>query len=101
MLPAGTFSYGYLAPVVGGETHGSRRWTTLTRPGGGVIEQQYVDPLRRLTRTELRHSNGTVLNRHDYGYDLRSQRTSHTRAGTHYATSGTYARVKGVSVKGV
>ena len=82
--PAGTFSYGYLAPVVGGETHGSRRWTTLTRPGGGVIEQQYVDRHDAGGNRTVRSSGSGTLT---YAWDAADQ-MKQALTDTYYTPEG-------------
>jgi RHS repeat-associated protein len=73
--PAGVFGYTYAGPGT---------WVTnLAFPGGLAITNSY-DALGRLTGTWLRAADGTILNRHQYNYNVASQRTRQTRAAGDY-----------------
>ena len=71
--PAGAFGYLY-------DTAHNLMIRKLTQPHGSFITNTY-DMLGRWTGTYQKHSDGTVLNAHEYLYDDASRRTRQTRTG--------------------
>ncbi len=58
----------------------------LSLPNKSYITNVY-DNVARLTGTYLTHSNGTVLNKHEYLYNAGNQRIRHTRTDNSYVTN--------------
>src|SRR6266498_3590765 len=75
---AGTFTYTYKGP--------GTLVTNLALPNTAKITNAY-DTVARLTGTYLTHSNGTVLNKHEYLYNTGNQRTRVTRTDGNYFTN--------------
>ena len=73
--PAGVFGYTYAGP--------GSLVTNLALPSGMAITSCY-DSVGRLTGTWLRASDGTILNGHQYNYNVASQRTKQTRTAGDY-----------------
>src|ERR1051326_9548508 len=61
----------------------SPHWTQLNLPNTTKIARSY-DTQGRLTGTALKTSANAVLNKHDYLYDNRHERTRQTRTDTSY-----------------
>jgi YD repeat-containing protein len=75
--PAGTFTYTYMGA--------GNLWTNLVLPNTSRITNGY-NSVGALLNTTLRNSGGTVLNRHEYQYNLGQQRTKHTRPDSSHLT---------------
>jgi RHS repeat-associated protein len=78
-LSATPFAYYYLGA--------SRRVTQITFPNSGKVTNSY-DTLARLTATRLRRQDNTELNKHEYLYNDRHERTKHTRMDNSYVNFG-------------
>jgi len=75
---AGAFVYTYQAA--------GKLVRKLSLPNKSYITNVY-DNVARLTGTYLTHSNGTVLNKHEYLYNAGNQRIRHTRTDNSYVTN--------------
>ncbi len=78
-ISATPFAYTYLGA--------SRRVSQITLPNGGKVVNTY-DTLARLTATRLRRQDNTDLNKHEYQYNNRHERTKHTRMDNSYVDFG-------------
>ena len=74
--PAGGFGYAY---------DGTRQLKVheLSLPGGAYISCAY-DSVARMLTNELFNSSGTILNAHNYGYNVGNQRTNQTFLNGNY-----------------
>ena len=80
--PSGTF--GYVYPNGSGTLRSSSwLWERLDLPGGHDINRSF-DGLARLTQTELQDDANTALNRHDYQFNSRHQRSRQTFLAGNY-----------------
>jgi RHS repeat-associated protein len=73
------FAYTYLGA--------SRRVSQITFPNNGKVVNSY-DTLARLTATRLRRQDNVDLNKHEYVYNNRHERTKHTRFDNSYVDFG-------------
>ena len=80
--PSGTF--GYVYPNGSGTLRSSSWfWERLDLPGGHDINRSF-DGLARLTQTELQDDSNTALNRHEYQFNSRHQRSRQTFLAGNY-----------------
>jgi RHS repeat-associated protein len=77
--PAGVFTNQYITGVAGGSGYSSHLLQNVFLPNGSEITN-YFDVVARLLETDLRKSDGTVLDSYDYIYNAANQRTNLTRA---------------------
>ena len=77
--PAGEFTYAYGAPASGPALLVSK----LSLPNGAYITNTY-DSVARLTGTYLKNSSNSILNSHQYGYNVGNQRTNQVFTDTNY-----------------
>ena len=80
---AGNFGYLYHPEMVSGVFSPASVVQKLILGNGSVITNDY-DSSARLLRVHLRNSGGTMLNSHDYQYNLANQRTRQTRTAGDY-----------------
>jgi RHS repeat-associated protein len=78
-LSATPFAYTYLGA--------SRQVSQVTFPTGAKVVNSY-DALARLSATRLRRQDNTILNKHEYVYNNRNERTKHTRTDNSYVNFG-------------
>jgi RHS repeat-associated protein len=78
-VSATPFNYDYLAA--------SRQVTQVTFPNNAKIVNAF-DPIARLWTTSLKRQDNTLLNKHDYVYNHRHERTKHTRFDGSYVNFG-------------